>query len=60
MMTEYLNNPEATASIRDSDGWIHTGDIGLIDEKNCIKIIDRIKELIKYYDQQVRNKVILC
>ena len=55
MMTEYWNNPEATSLVRDTEGWFHTGDIGVIDENDYITIIGRKKELIKYYDQQVSN-----
>jgi 4-coumarate--CoA ligase len=43
----YLNNPKATADTFDADGWLHTGDQGMIDEDNMIYITDRIKELIK-------------
>lgn len=43
----YLNNPEATASTFDEEGWLHTGDQGSIDEEGMIHITDRIKELIK-------------
>jgi long-chain acyl-CoA synthetase len=41
----YYKNPEATANTI-VDGWLHTGDIGSIDEKGYVKIIDRKKDLI--------------
>ncbi|KAF2687843.1 acetyl-CoA synthetase-like protein [Lentithecium fluviatile CBS 122367] len=43
----YLNNPNATRETFDSDGWLHTGDQGMVDSENMIYITDRIKELIK-------------
>ena len=49
----YLNNPEATARTIDSEGWLHTGDIGHYDEDEYFFIVDRLKELIKYKGFQV-------
>ncbi|KAK2736179.1 hypothetical protein FQN57_000853 [Myotisia sp. PD_48] len=43
----YLNNPTATADAFDSDGFLHTGDVGLMTREGLIKIVDRIKEMIK-------------
>lgn len=43
----YLNNPKATAETFDQDGWLHTGDQGLIDKDGMLTITDRIKEMIK-------------
>ncbi|MBG0816854.1 long-chain fatty acid--CoA ligase [Planomonospora sp. ID82291] len=42
----YLNRPEATAELLDSDGWLHTGDVGSVDEDGFVRIVDRKKELI--------------
>lgn len=43
----YLNNPKATSENFDSDGFLHTGDEGIIDEEGMLTITDRIKEMIK-------------
>ena len=53
VMQGYLNNEEATANTVDSDGWLHTGDIAVIDSDGFFEIVDRLKELIKYKGFQV-------
>jgi acyl-CoA synthetase (AMP-forming)/AMP-acid ligase II len=53
VMTGYLNNPTATAATIDPDGWLHTGDIAVIDEYGHMSIVDRMKELIKFKGFQV-------
>ncbi|KAJ8650538.1 hypothetical protein MRB53_003561 [Persea americana] len=53
IMKGYLNDAEATASTIDVDGWLHTGDIGYVDDDNEIFIVDRVKELIKFKGFQV-------
>ncbi len=53
VMTGYLNNLEATARTIDTDGWLHTGDIGYADDDGHFYIVDRVKELIKYKGFQI-------
>jgi len=53
VMIGYLGNPGATAATIDSEGWIHTGDVGNYDEDGDWFITDRLKELIKVKGFQV-------
>jgi acyl-CoA synthetase (AMP-forming)/AMP-acid ligase II len=53
VMRGYLNNEVATANTIDSDGWLHTGDVGHVDADGHLYVVDRLKELIKYKGFQV-------
>src|SRR5205807_7883078 len=46
VMAGYRNQPEKTAETIDAEGWLHSGDIGRLDEHGYLTIIDRKKELI--------------
>ncbi len=45
VMAGYLNNPEATAATI-VDGWLHTGDVGILDADGYLQVVDRIKDMI--------------
>ena len=53
VMSGYLNKPDATAETIDAGGWLHTGDVAIIDEHGHMTIVDRLKELIKFKGFQV-------
>ena len=59
----YFKNPEATQEAIDIDGWLHTGDIGILDTNGYIKITDRSKDMFivggfNAYPAEIEN--ILC
>jgi long-chain acyl-CoA synthetase len=59
VMTGYLLDAEATAEAL-SDGWVHSGDVGLLDQEGRLRIVDRIKDLIirggyNVYPSEVEN-----
>jgi 4-coumarate--CoA ligase len=53
VMRGYLNRPTETAQMVDADGWLHSGDIGHVDDDGYFYVVDRVKELIKYKGEQV-------
>lgn len=46
VMKGYYNNPQATQSVIDGDGWLHTGDLSVMDENGYFKITGRAKDVI--------------
>jgi acyl-CoA synthetase (AMP-forming)/AMP-acid ligase II len=45
VMAGYFEDPDQTADTIDADGWLHTGDIGVIDERGYVRITDRKKDM---------------
>lgn len=52
-MRGYLGNPAETAAMIDRGGWVHTGDVVVADREGWFRVVDRVKELIKYKGSQV-------
>lgn len=45
VMRGYLDDPAATAETIDAGGWLHTGDVGFLDEAGCLHLTDRLKDM---------------
>ena len=59
-MKGYYKNPEATAAIIDENGFLHSGDLGVMDEQGYFRITGRIKEMIirggeNIYPREIEN-----
>ena len=60
VMKGYWNRPDETAKAIDSEGWLHTGDIAIMNEKGYFKIVDRLKDMIlvsgfNVYPNEIEN-----
>ena len=45
LLIEYMDNPEATRATLDTDGWLHSGDVGFLDADGYLKLTDRLKDM---------------
>jgi acyl-CoA synthetase (AMP-forming)/AMP-acid ligase II len=53
VMRGYLGDDAATAATLTEDGWLRTGDVARVEAGECFRVVDRVKELIKYKGYQV-------
>ena len=63
VMAGYLDDPEATAEALSPDGWLRTGDLGVIDDRGCLRIVGRIKDMFivggfNVYPAEIENALL--
>jgi HIP---CoA ligase len=63
VMARYLDDPEATAAVLSPDGWLRTGDLGVLDEAGCLRIVGRIKDMFivggfNVYPAEIENLLV--
>jgi HIP---CoA ligase len=62
VMRGFIHDPEATAEVIDADGWLHTGDVAVMDERGYIRITDRTKDMFivggfNAYPAEIENMI---
>jgi len=62
VMAGYYGDPDATAAAIDADGWLHTGDVGILDERGNLRITDRTKDMFivggfNAYPAEIENMI---
>jgi long-chain acyl-CoA synthetase len=62
VMAGYLNRPEETAAVLSGDGWLRTGDVGVLDDDGYLSIVDRKKDMLLYkgynvYPRQLEERL---
>ena len=62
VMQGFVDDPEATAEAIDADGWLHTGDVGVLDDRGNLRITDRKKDMFiiggfNAYPAEIENMV---
>jgi HIP---CoA ligase len=63
VMSGFVDDPQATADAIDSDGWLHTGDVGVMDERGNLRITDRKKDMyivggFNAYPAEIENMIL--
>jgi acyl-CoA synthetase (AMP-forming)/AMP-acid ligase II len=63
IMSHYLDDPEATAATLSPDGWLRTGDLGTVDERGCLRIVGRAKDMFivggfNAYPAEIENSLL--
>ena len=62
VMRGFVDDPEATAEAIDADGWLHTGDVGVLDDRGNLRITDRKKDMFiiggfNAYPAEIENMI---